>query len=206
MSSLRRRLSLTLALVLIAAGALLAKQLGAKRRLRFLMPARSEAIEGEGRVTALRLALRWTHGAPPIVPAPGFAVRAAAAALHACLYALLLALSSLDEDALTAELGQLVDAQLARLALALAHLAEQTTQLFGHIVHARRPHDFQLRSCLGHIDLDFAGGGTIRLSVECLEARLQDLGAACRDRAERKADAGRAQDWVGGVVRRAHVE
>ena len=30
----------------------------------------------------------------------------------------------------------------------------------------------------GHIDLDFAGGGTIRLSVECLEARLQDLGAA----------------------------
>lgn len=30
----------------------------------------------------------------------------------------------------------------------------------------------------GHVDLDFAGGGTIRLSVECLEARLQDLGAA----------------------------
>jgi hypothetical protein len=30
----------------------------------------------------------------------------------------------------------------------------------------------------GHVDLDFAGGGTIRLSVEVLEARLQDLGAA----------------------------
>src|SRR5207244_1244565 len=30
----------------------------------------------------------------------------------------------------------------------------------------------------GSIDLDFAGGGTIRLGVECLEARLQDLGAA----------------------------
>ena len=30
----------------------------------------------------------------------------------------------------------------------------------------------------GHVDLDFAGGGTIRLTVECLEARLQDLGAA----------------------------
>lgn len=30
----------------------------------------------------------------------------------------------------------------------------------------------------GTIDLDFAGGGTIRLTVECLEARLQDLGAA----------------------------
>ena len=30
----------------------------------------------------------------------------------------------------------------------------------------------------GHIDLDFAGGGTVRLHVECLEARLQDLGAA----------------------------
>ncbi len=30
----------------------------------------------------------------------------------------------------------------------------------------------------GTVDLDFAGGGTIRLTVECLEARLQDLGAA----------------------------
>ncbi len=30
----------------------------------------------------------------------------------------------------------------------------------------------------GTVDLDFAGGGTIRLSVECLEARLADLGAA----------------------------
>ena len=30
----------------------------------------------------------------------------------------------------------------------------------------------------GNVDLDFAGGGTVRLSVECLEARLQDLGAA----------------------------
>ena len=30
----------------------------------------------------------------------------------------------------------------------------------------------------GVIDLDFAGGGTVRLTVECLEARLQDLGAA----------------------------
>ncbi len=30
----------------------------------------------------------------------------------------------------------------------------------------------------GYVDLDFAGGGTVRLTVECLEARLQDLGAA----------------------------
>lgn len=30
----------------------------------------------------------------------------------------------------------------------------------------------------GIIELAFAGGGTIRLSAECLEARLQDLGAA----------------------------
>ena len=30
----------------------------------------------------------------------------------------------------------------------------------------------------GTVELAFAGGGTIRLSVECLEARLQDLGAA----------------------------
>jgi hypothetical protein len=30
----------------------------------------------------------------------------------------------------------------------------------------------------GRIDLRFAGGGTVRLTVECLEARLEDLGAA----------------------------
>ena len=30
----------------------------------------------------------------------------------------------------------------------------------------------------GIVDLDFAGGGTVRLTVEVLEARLQDLGAA----------------------------
>jgi len=30
----------------------------------------------------------------------------------------------------------------------------------------------------GIIELRFAGGGTVRLSVECLEARMQDLGAA----------------------------
>lgn len=36
---------------------------------------------------------------------------------------------------------------------------------------------------VGHVDLDFAGGGTIRLTVECLEARLQDLGAAWAARA-----------------------
>jgi len=35
----------------------------------------------------------------------------------------------------------------------------------------------------GHVDLDFAGGGTIRLAVECLEARMQDLGAAWAARA-----------------------
>jgi hypothetical protein len=30
----------------------------------------------------------------------------------------------------------------------------------------------------GTIELSFAGGGSVRLTVECLEARLQDLGAA----------------------------
>lgn len=30
----------------------------------------------------------------------------------------------------------------------------------------------------GRIELRFAGGGTVRLEVECLEARMQDLGAA----------------------------
>lgn len=30
----------------------------------------------------------------------------------------------------------------------------------------------------GHIDLTFAGGGTVRLEVDVLEARLADLGAA----------------------------
>jgi nitrite reductase (NADH) large subunit len=39
-----------------AAGALLARQLGATRALRFAMPAMTEAIEGRGHVAALRLA------------------------------------------------------------------------------------------------------------------------------------------------------
>ncbi|RYE78285.1 MAG: DUF2948 family protein [Hyphomicrobiales bacterium] len=30
----------------------------------------------------------------------------------------------------------------------------------------------------GTVELSFAGGGTLRLEVECLEARMQDLGAA----------------------------
>lgn len=30
----------------------------------------------------------------------------------------------------------------------------------------------------GIVELAFAGGGTVRLEVECLEARMQDLGAA----------------------------
>ncbi len=30
----------------------------------------------------------------------------------------------------------------------------------------------------GHVDLTFAGGATVRLEVECLEARMADLGAA----------------------------
>ena len=36
----------------------------------------------------------------------------------------------------------------------------------------------------GTIQLSFAGGGTLRLEVECLEARLQDLGAAWAARAK----------------------
>ncbi len=30
----------------------------------------------------------------------------------------------------------------------------------------------------GHVELDFAGGATVRLDVECIEARLADLGPA----------------------------
>ena len=30
----------------------------------------------------------------------------------------------------------------------------------------------------GVVELAFAGGGTVRLGIECLEARMQDLGAA----------------------------
>lgn len=36
----------------------------------------------------------------------------------------------------------------------------------------------------GTVELAFAGGGTVRLEVECLEARLQDLGAAWSARAQ----------------------
>lgn len=35
----------------------------------------------------------------------------------------------------------------------------------------------------GTIELAFAGGGTVRLTVECIEARLRDLGAAWGARA-----------------------
>lgn len=36
----------------------------------------------------------------------------------------------------------------------------------------------------GIVSLSFAGGGTVRLEVECLECRLQDLGAAWAARAK----------------------
>ena len=36
----------------------------------------------------------------------------------------------------------------------------------------------------GVVELRFAGGGTVKLDVECLEARLMDLGAAWAARAE----------------------
>jgi hypothetical protein len=36
----------------------------------------------------------------------------------------------------------------------------------------------------GIVELRFAGGGTVRLEVECLEARMQDLGAAWAARAK----------------------
>jgi len=36
----------------------------------------------------------------------------------------------------------------------------------------------------GHVDLAFAGGATVRLEIECLEARLQDLGAAWAAKAQ----------------------
>jgi hypothetical protein len=36
----------------------------------------------------------------------------------------------------------------------------------------------------GTVELTFAGGGAIRLTVECLEARLEDLGAAWAARAQ----------------------
>lgn len=35
----------------------------------------------------------------------------------------------------------------------------------------------------GHVELQFAGGGTLRLEVECLEAQLSDLGAAWETKA-----------------------
>ncbi len=92
-------------------------------------------------LTALRLALRWAHGAPPIVPAPGLAVRAAAAALHACLYALLLALPLLGWLMLGAEgrgvafLG--IDwPPLIATDRALAHRLEELHELLANIGYA----------------------------------------------------------------------
>ncbi len=43
----------------------------------------------------------------------------------------------------------------------------------------------------GHIELDFAGGASVRLTVECIEARLQDLGAAWAAKARPNHDEAR---------------
>ena len=40
------------------------------------------------------------------------------------------------------------------------------------------------RSLPGAITLHFAGGGAVRLEVECIEAELRDLGAAWRARSK----------------------
>ena len=40
----------------------------------------------------------------------------------------------------------------------------------------------------GDVLLSFAGGGTVKLHVECLEARMQDLGAAWRAKATPEHD------------------
>ena len=44
----------------------------------------------------------------------------------------------------------------------------------------------------GHVDLMFAGGGTVKLTVECLEARLQDLGATWAAKARPEHALGKA--------------
>lgn len=41
----------------------------------------------------------------------------------------------------------------------------------------------------GTLELRFAGGGAIRLTVECIEARLEDLGAAWAAKAKPEHDA-----------------
>ncbi len=38
----------------------------------------------------------------------------------------------------------------------------------------------------GHVSLDFAGGGAIRLNVECIEAELRDLGPVWQTRSRPK--------------------
>jgi hypothetical protein len=43
----------------------------------------------------------------------------------------------------------------------------------------------------GVIELRFAGGGTVRLTVECLEARLQDFGAAWAAKARPQHELGK---------------
>ena len=53
------------------------------------------------------------------------------------------------------QLARLGDLDLARLALARAHLREQALELLGHLFHALRAHDLELRLGLGQVDLDF---------------------------------------------------
>ena len=72
------------------------------------------------------------------------------------------------------------DLELSCLAFLLAHLAEHATQLLGHFLHTRRPHDLQLRSRLCHIDLDFpvcqlAFPQLLAKSLACRTFRLTHL-------------------------------
>lgn len=46
----------------------------------------------------------------------------------------------------------------------------------------------------GHIVLQFAGGGAIRLEVECIEVELRDLGAAWTARSQPRHPAGPSAD------------
>jgi hypothetical protein len=50
----------------------------------------------------------------------------------------------------------------------------------------------QTEAPAGHVDLIFAGGATVRLTVECVEARLKDLGAAWQTKSRPDHDLGEA--------------
>ena len=96
------------------------------------------------------------------------------------------------------QLERLGDLELARAALVLPQLAEHAAQLLGHLLHARRAHEFHLGTALGQVDLDvlvieaaFAQLFAKHLARRAVRGRLAPCGAGRRNQHVQDAIFGR---------------